>query len=104
MKHFFVRSTYSKDRMDYGNSDDTDINKKDINETGSDGAPIDNAGGDSIRDMIQKIIREEDSKKPYSDQKITDILNGEGVNISRRTVTKYREAMNIPNGRERKVF
>ena len=104
MKHFFVRSTYSKDRMDHGNSDETDSNKTDINETGSDGAPIDNAGGDSIRDMIQKIIREEDSKKPYSDQKITDILNGEGVNISRRTVTKYREAMNIPNGRERKVF
>ena len=89
MKHFFVRSTYTKETAEEAAVED--------------GGAKD-ASKDNITGMIQAVIREEDPKKPYSDQKITDILNGRGVDISRRTVTKYREAMNIPNGRERKVF
>jgi len=49
----------------------------------------------SVQSMIRKIIDEEDKAKPLSDQKIADILKKQGLNIARRTVTKYREAMNI---------
>lgn len=49
----------------------------------------------SVQSLIKKIIDEEDRTKPLSDQKIADMLKAEGINIARRTVTKYREAMNI---------
>jgi RNA polymerase sigma-54 factor len=50
-----------------------------------------------FRDLIRKIIEEEDSQKPLSDQKIADILKGSGISIkvARRTVAKYRDEMNI---------
>ncbi|MBP7907680.1 MAG: RNA polymerase factor sigma-54, partial [Proteocatella sp.] len=41
------------------------------------------------------IIEGENKKKPLSDQKICDILNDEGIEVSRRTVTKYREELQI---------
>jgi RNA polymerase sigma-54 factor len=49
----------------------------------------------SVQSIIKKIIEEEDKTKPLSDQKIADMLKEQGLNIARRTVTKYREAMNI---------
>lgn len=58
----------------------------------SDGNQISNK---NIKDRIREIIEAENKKKPMSDQKICDILNNEGVEVSRRTVTKYREEMNI---------
>lgn len=56
----------------------------------------------AIRAMIKKLIAEEPPKKPLSDSKIADILSKEGINVARRTVAKYREAMAIPPSNERK--
>ncbi len=52
---------------------------------------------------IKKMIEEEDTKKPYTDEQIVKILSKEGVKLSRRTVAKYRDQMNIPGSRERKT-
>lgn len=52
---------------------------------------------------IKKLIEEEDTKKPYTDEQIVKILGKEGVKLSRRTVAKYRDQMNIPGSRERKT-
>ena len=57
-----------------------------------------------VKDMLLEEIKNEDKKSPLSDQKIADNLNARGVEISRRTVAKYREEMNIPNGRGRKQY
>ncbi|MBX3177624.1 MAG: RNA polymerase factor sigma-54 [Candidatus Hydrogenedentes bacterium] len=58
----------------------------------------------AVQARIQKIIDEENPYKPLSDQRIADILKKEGTNIARRTVTKYREALNIPATTKRKQF
>lgn len=50
----------------------------------------------SVQAMIKQIIEEENKAKPLSDQKIADLLKEKGTKVARRTVTKYREAMNIP--------
>lgn len=63
-----------------------------------------NISSGSVKESIKNIVAAEDDKKPLSDQKITDILNKQGVNISRRTVTKYRCEMNIPAASARKRF
>ena len=52
---------------------------------------------------IKKMVEEEDTKKPLTDDQITRILSKEGVKLSRRTVAKYRDQMNIPGSRERKT-
>lgn len=52
---------------------------------------------------IKKLIEEEDTKKPYTDDQIVKILSREGVKLSRRTIAKYRDQMNIPGSRERKT-
>ncbi|MGC9141478.1 MAG: RNA polymerase factor sigma-54 [Caldimicrobium sp.] len=57
----------------------------------------------AIKDYIKEIIEKEDPKRPYSDSQIAKILKERyGINIARRTVTKYREELNIPSIRERK--
>ena len=56
----------------------------------------------AIRAMIKKMIQGEDQKKPLSDSKIADRLIKNGINVARRTVAKYREAMSIPSSSERK--
>ncbi len=56
----------------------------------------------AIRAMIQQLINGENTRKPLSDNKLTDILKNQGINVARRTVAKYREAMTIPSSRERK--
>ncbi len=53
---------------------------------------------------IKKMIEEENSKKPLTDDKIAKMLGRGGVKLSRRTVAKYRDQMNIPGSRERKVI
>lgn len=53
---------------------------------------------------IKKMIEEEDSKKPMTDDKIAKLLGKDGVKLSRRTVAKYRDQMNIPGSRERKII
>ena len=48
-----------------------------------------------IKKRLKQLIEGEDKQKPLTDQLITKILSGEGIQISRRTVAKYREEMNI---------
>jgi RNA polymerase sigma-54 factor len=57
---------------------------------------------DRVKERIKEIINNENSSKPYSDQKLSEILNSQGMNISRRTVTKYREELNIQTSSKRK--
>lgn len=57
-----------------------------------------------IKNNIKKMIDEEDRGKPLSDQKICDLINEQGMNISRRTVAKYREEMGIKSSKGRKRF
>ncbi len=55
-----------------------------------------------VKEKIREIIEQEDKRKPLSDQKICDILSAQGIQIARRTITKYREAQKIPKGSYRK--
>ncbi len=55
-----------------------------------------------IKQRIREIVEQEDKSKPVSDQKIVDILTAEHLNISRRTVAKYRSEMGILSTSERK--
>ena len=54
-----------------------------------------------VKETMRKIFGSEDSSKPLSDQKIADRLNREGIQITRRTVAKYRDQMNIVGSRQR---
>lgn len=56
----------------------------------------------AIRAMIKKLITDEPAKKPLSDNKLATALADQGIQVARRTVAKYREAMNIPPSNERK--
>ncbi|MFY9287668.1 MAG: RNA polymerase factor sigma-54 [Alphaproteobacteria bacterium] len=57
---------------------------------------------ESVRDRIRALIEAETQKDVLSDDSITDILKGEGIDIARRTVAKYREAMNIGSSAQRR--
>ncbi len=59
---------------------------------------------DSVKASVQKIIEEEDKRKPLNDDKIAALLRERGVDISRRTVAKYRQQLEIPSARQRKQF
>lgn len=56
----------------------------------------------AIRAKIRKLVAQEEADKPLSDSRIADILSQEGVQVARRTVAKYREALGIPPSSERK--
>lgn len=56
----------------------------------------------AIRAMIKSLIAEESPAKPLSDSKIANTLSEKGINVARRTVAKYREALTIPPSHERK--
>jgi len=56
----------------------------------------------SVRAKIRKLIGAENPAKPLSDSKITNLLKDEGISVARRTVAKYREAMNISSSSERR--
>ncbi|HOE65584.1 MAG TPA: RNA polymerase factor sigma-54 [Candidatus Hydrogenedentes bacterium] len=58
----------------------------------------------SVQSLIKKMIEDEDKARPLSDQKIADMLKTQGINIARRTVTKYREALSILPTSLRKVY
>lgn len=55
-----------------------------------------------VKNKIRLIIDAEENGNPLSDDKIAEMLNGQGLNIARRTVAKYREAMKIPVARLRR--
>ncbi|MCH7828940.1 MAG: RNA polymerase factor sigma-54 [Proteobacteria bacterium] len=68
---------------------------------------LSSAGGEdqsstSVRAKIRKLIGAENPAKPLSDSKITNLLKDEGISVARRTVAKYREAMNIPSSSDRR--
>ncbi len=50
----------------------------------------------TVKDVIQKMIKEEDLAAPLKDQQIVDALKAKGIDIARRTVAKYREELRIP--------
>jgi RNA polymerase sigma-54 factor len=57
---------------------------------------------DAIRNKLQEIVGEEDKSKPYSDDELVKQLAKNGLNVARRTVTKYRKKMDIPSSRQRR--
>ena len=56
----------------------------------------------AIRSLIKKLVEAEKPSKPISDSTIADILADQGIHVARRTVAKYREALNIPPSSQRK--
>jgi RNA polymerase sigma-54 factor len=56
----------------------------------------------AIRALIKELVASENPAKPLSDSKISDLLNEKGINVARRTIAKYREAMLIPSTSQRK--
>jgi RNA polymerase sigma-54 factor len=66
-------------------------------------------GGDGVsaeqaKTALKALIDGEDKKKPLSDQKLCDLLAGQGIEISRRTVAKYRDELGISSTSGRKQF
>jgi RNA polymerase sigma-54 factor len=57
---------------------------------------------ESVKNKIKEILENEDPRKPYSDQKLAELLAVNQINIARRTVTKYREMLRIGSSSERK--
>lgn len=57
---------------------------------------------ESVKNKIKEIVDAEDPRKPYSDQRLAELLSAHNINIARRTVTKYREMLRIGSSSERK--
>jgi len=68
-----------------------------INTTGGD-----SIASESVKSKIKELIAEENTRKPYSDQKIVELLRDQGIDIARRTVTKYREMLGVGSSTQRK--
>ncbi len=69
---------------------------------------VQGAGGNTtsllaVKRLVKKIIEEEDPSKPLTDEQIMERLRGEGVDVTRRTVAKYREDLRIPSTHQRRV-
>lgn len=60
------------------------------------------ASSTSIKALLAELIADENPKKPYSDQKLAEMIRAKGINIARRTVAKYREQMKILSAKMRK--
>jgi RNA polymerase sigma-54 factor len=56
-----------------------------------------------LKRKVKKMIEDEDRTKPLTDEQITMLLEGEGINVTRRTVAKYREDMKIPSTHQRRI-
>ncbi len=59
---------------------------------------------DAIKRLIQELIDQEDKKKPLSDQRISELLQAKNLDVARRTVAKYREALLIQPSSKRKEY
>jgi RNA polymerase sigma-54 factor len=64
----------------------------------------DSFASESVKEHIRNIIKAEDKSNPRSDQEIAEMLIGRNINVARRTVAKYREAMGILPSRKRKML
>ena len=62
------------------------------------------ASSAEAKEAIKKIVAGENKESPYSDQQLSEMLKRDGYSISRRTVAKYREAMNIDSSAKRREF
>ncbi|NOY42568.1 MAG: RNA polymerase factor sigma-54 [Planctomycetes bacterium] len=69
--------------------------------TSADGAEV---AWDKVRLKLQEIVDDENKAKPFSDDALVDQLAKSGIKVARRTVTKYRKAMDIPSSRQRRVW
>ncbi|WP_417068950.1 RNA polymerase factor sigma-54 [Niveibacterium terrae] len=58
----------------------------------------------AIRALIRQLVAAEDRKKPLSDARIAELLGQQGIVVARRTIAKYREALNIPPVSQRKTI
>ena len=56
-----------------------------------------------LKRKVKKMIEEEDARHPLTDEQITERLQAEGIEVTRRTVAKYREDMKIPSTHQRRV-
>jgi RNA polymerase sigma-54 factor len=71
-----------------------------INRTGGD-----EIASEAVKSHIKQIVAAEDARHPHSDQRIVEILKGQGIEIARRTVAKYREVLGIlPSSKRKKYF
>ncbi len=68
------------------------------------GTEKENISTNVIKKEIHRLIKEEDKLNPLSDQTIYELLTNQNMNISRRTVAKYREVLGIRSSGKRKVF
>jgi RNA polymerase sigma-54 factor len=56
-----------------------------------------------LKRKVKKMIEEEDSRKPLTDDALASLLQGQGIAVNRRTVAKYREDMGIPSTHQRRI-
>jgi len=56
-----------------------------------------------LKRKVKKLIEEEDPRKPLTDDQIATMLQGQGIDVTRRTVAKYREDMRIPSTHQRRI-
>jgi RNA polymerase sigma-54 factor len=74
-------------------------------QSGLKGGNGEDVASESVKEKIRGIIATEDPRKPYSDQHIASMLSTDSIDIARRTVAKYREAMGIlPSSKRRQPF
>ena len=64
----------------------------------------DDIASESVKQAIKKIIGEEDTHEPFSDQRIVEVLAQQDIVIARRTVAKYREMLGILSSAQRKKY
>jgi len=64
----------------------------------------DDIASEAVKNQIKQIVAAEPGDKPYSDQKIVEVLRSQNVDIARRTVAKYREVLGILPSSKRKRF
>ena len=72
--------------------------------SGVEGARGKGVAQESVKRMIADLIARERPQEPLSDQTLAEMLNRQGLNISRRTVAKYREEMGVPSSAKRKRY
>jgi RNA polymerase sigma-54 factor len=63
-----------------------------------------NASSTAVRALIQQLVAAEDAGKPLSDSQISQMLEEQGIQVARRTVAKYREALKIAPASLRKAL
>jgi RNA polymerase sigma-54 factor len=71
---------------------------------GTETASGESTSWDSVKLAVKQLIDDEDKAAPYNDDQVARILSKRGIDISRRTVAKYRQQLEIPSARQRKQF